>query len=100
MEGKIMSFWNGKVAFVTGGGAGIGRAFALLVARQGASVVIVDVDGAAAAETASIIGNDRALAVCANVARSDELTAELQSLLRISYAVFCLKKKIKTHSST
>src|SRR3546814_9273622 len=28
-------------------------------------------------------------------ARSEEHTSELQSLMRISYAVFCLKKKIK-----
>src|SRR3546814_10275960 len=31
--------------------------------------------------------------------RSDEHTSELQSLMRISYAVFCLKKKI-SHSYT
>src|SRR3546814_8038210 len=31
--------------------------------------------------------------------RSEEHTSELQSLMRISYAVFCLKKK-KTHKST
>src|SRR3546814_9561683 len=31
----------------------------------------------------------------ANVARSEEHTSELQSLMRISYAVFCLKKKKK-----
>src|SRR3546814_3435856 len=30
-------------------------------------------------------------------ARSEEHTSELQSLMRISYAVFCLKKKRKTH---
>src|SRR3546814_10618093 len=32
-------------------------------------------------------------------ARSEEHTSELQSLMRISYAVFCLKKKnnVKTH---
>src|SRR3546814_1956390 len=29
------------------------------------------------------------------LARSEEHTSELQSLMRISYAVFCLKKKIK-----
>src|SRR3546814_10528465 len=29
------------------------------------------------------------------VVRSEEHTSELQSLMRISYAVFCLKKKIK-----
>src|SRR3546814_9410221 len=31
--------------------------------------------------------------------RSEEHTSELQSLMRISYAVFCLKKK-KTHTNT
>src|SRR3546814_8495672 len=30
--------------------------------------------------------------------RSEEHTSELQSLMRISYAVFCLKKKTKTRS--
>src|SRR3546814_5217311 len=30
--------------------------------------------------------------------RSEEHTSELQSLMRISYAVFCLKKQITTHS--
>src|SRR3546814_1634061 len=30
------------------------------------------------------------------LARSEEHTSELQSLMRISYAVFCLKKKIQT----
>src|SRR3546814_4090693 len=34
-----------------------------------------------------------------SVARSEEHTSELQSLMRISYAVFCLKKK-KTHLHT
>src|SRR3546814_7551966 len=36
------------------------------------------------------------------VERSEEHTSELQSLMRISYAVFCLKKKNKhnTHNST
>src|SRR3546814_6076044 len=32
--------------------------------------------------------------------RSEEHTSELQSLMRISYAVFCLKKKIRTNTAT
>src|SRR3546814_7641777 len=32
--------------------------------------------------------------------RSEEHTSELQSLMRISYAVFCLKKKIKTRQQS
>src|SRR3546814_2012798 len=31
--------------------------------------------------------------------RSEEHTSELQSLMRISYAVFCLKKKTKEHNT-
>src|SRR3546814_6917218 len=34
------------------------------------------------------------------LARSEEHTSELQSLMRISYAVFCLKKKNKTTEDT
>src|SRR3546814_3326436 len=33
----------------------------------------------------------------ADQARSEEHTSELQSLMRISYAVFCLKKKTNNH---
>src|SRR3546814_1545607 len=33
-------------------------------------------------------------------ARSEEHTSELQSLMRISYAVFCLQKKNKKHKNT
>src|SRR3546814_4836358 len=32
--------------------------------------------------------------------RSEEHTSELQSLMRISYAVFCLKKKNRKHTSS
>src|SRR3546814_2146079 len=35
----------------------------------------------------------------ATLGRSEEHTSELQSLMRISYAVFCLKKKIKHHQT-
>src|SRR3546814_5512199 len=35
----------------------------------------------------------------ASASRSEEHTSELQSLMRISYAVFCLKKKTNTHNT-
>src|SRR3546814_7586800 len=38
-------------------------------------------------------GQQRALARAGKQLRSEEHTSELQSLMRISYAVFCLKKK-------
>src|SRR3546814_6224264 len=40
------------------------------------------------------------LADLAIAMRSEEHTSELQSLMRISYAVFCLKKKKQTRNST
>src|SRR3546814_7957419 len=56
-------------------------------------------------KTALILGNqlrvEAAMPVAGHVdlelagVRSEEHTSELQSLMRISYAVFCLKKKIK-----
>src|SRR3546814_10013473 len=40
----------------------------------------------------------RSWAIAARGRRSEEHTSELQSLMRISYAVFCLKKKIQTYT--
>src|SRR3546814_2737612 len=40
--------------------------------------------------------NDDGFQVAPFPGRSEEHTSELQSLMRISYAVFCLKKKITT----
>src|SRR3546814_7382152 len=46
-----------------------------------------------------IVGPFIAWQISATHHRSEEHTSELQSLMRISYAVFCLKKKNKTHTS-
>src|SRR3546814_15016530 len=43
-----------------------------------------------------ILAVERGHAVAARPRRSEEHTSELQSLMRISYAVFCLKKKKNT----
>ena len=67
--------FTGKVALVTGGGNGIGRATSTAFARHGAKVVVVDRDGAGAEATAGIIrqnGGD-AIAVAADVTKSEEV---------------------------
>src|SRR3546814_1064646 len=74
-------------ALVTGASSGIGRAVALALATAGYRVAICGRREEALAETAAA-GGAAMLPL-----RSEEHTSELQSLMRISYAVFCLKKK-------
>ena len=64
---------SGKVAIVTGSGRGLGLAYARELARQGAAVVINDVDAAVAAEAVGIIEADggRAVAVIAPVGSTE-----------------------------
>lgn len=48
--------YNNKVAVITGGGRGFGKAFGGALARRGAIVYLVDLDGAAVNDTATEIG--------------------------------------------
>jgi len=61
----------GKVAVVTGGGRGLGRAAALAFASQGASVAIVSRTESELNEVARLIGNDRCIAIAGDVALED-----------------------------
>ena len=66
-----MDFTN-KVAVVTGGGNGIGRAVCLGFAARGAKVVVVDRDAQAAAAVAAEIGG-RAIACTADVTKAKDV---------------------------
>src|SRR3546814_4919302 len=109
----------GKVAFVSGAARGIGAEVAQARAQAGAKVFVTDVaDGGGKATVAAIRKAGGSADCCVHdvtqeaqwenaiaqakdklggldVLRSEEHTSELQSLMRISYAVFCLKKKNK-----
>src|SRR5690349_5732124 len=60
---------QGKVAIVTGGASGIGKGIALALAKEGARVVIADIDEAKAKQVAGEIGKD-AISVSLDVTKS------------------------------
>ncbi|MGH6693298.1 MAG: SDR family NAD(P)-dependent oxidoreductase [Gammaproteobacteria bacterium] len=68
---------NGKTAIITGGGSGIGRATAVLLARQGAAIVVADYNEGGAKETVAQIeaAGGRAAAVRADVSKPADLDA-------------------------
>ena len=63
-----------KVAIITGGARGIGAAIAERYAREGAIVVIADIDGAEAARVAKRIGH-QALGLALDVTRPEQIDA-------------------------
>jgi NAD(P)-dependent dehydrogenase (short-subunit alcohol dehydrogenase family) len=75
MPGKL----EGRVALVTGGSAGIGRATAIAFAREGARVVVSDVDAPGGEETQRLIAGEGGEAIYVEADVSKE--AEVQALI-------------------
>lgn len=84
-----MSMHEGKVALITGGARGIGRAMAELLIRDGARVVIADIAEADVKKAASQLGGE-SLALAVDVAEEDSVAAMVASVVdrfgRLDYA--------------
>jgi NAD(P)-dependent dehydrogenase (short-subunit alcohol dehydrogenase family) len=72
-----------KVALITGAGSGIGRATAVLFAREGARVVVAEIDAEAGEETARLAGNG---AIFVRTDVTDE--ASVQAAIRVTLERF------------
>ena len=70
---------RGKVAFITGAGAGMGREAAVLFAEEGGKIIVADIDQAAAADTVkkAEAAGGQAVAVAGDVA----LEADVQRMI-------------------
>jgi NAD(P)-dependent dehydrogenase (short-subunit alcohol dehydrogenase family) len=83
--------FTGKVALITGGGGGIGRAAAIGFASRGAKIVVVDVnadDGQASAEIVRQRGGDTRF-VRADVSRSAEVQGYVKTALDAYGTIDC-----------
>ncbi len=68
----------GKTALITGAGTGIGRATALLFAREGAKVAVAEIDPQSGEETAHLAGND-AIFIRTDVTNEASMQAAVQA---------------------
>ncbi len=83
--------FTGKVALITGGGNGIGRASSVAFAKHGAKVVVVDCDKDGGESTAGIIRQQggQALFVAADVTRSADVRNYVKAALDAFGSIDC-----------
>lgn len=75
---------QGKIALLTGAGSGIGRTTAELFAREGATIVVNDIDEAKGQETVQVIqaGGGNAVFIHADVTDSDSVRAMVEKAVQ------------------
>lgn len=83
--------FEGKVAMVTGGGSGMGEAASLAFAREGAKVVVVDIDPASGSETVTRIerADGQALYQQADVSSESDVESVVRAAVDAYGALDC-----------
>ncbi|XP_039859207.1 uncharacterized oxidoreductase YhdF isoform X2 [Simochromis diagramma] len=74
---------DGKVAYVTGAGQGIGRAFAHALGEAGAKVAVVDLDGAKAETVVEelFLKGINAISITADISKSDDVQRMIDAIV-------------------
>ena len=86
-----MFLLNNKYAVVTGGGSGIGKAVALALAKQGATVLVADLDvqNAQTAVGEIITNGGKAEAIVLNVANQQQVIAAFSKINKLDILINC-----------
>src|SRR5258707_13920815 len=98
MAGSVAGIVEGKVALVTGGGGGIGRAAALAFAREGARVAVADFVAAAARDTVALINaaGGQAITLTGDVTRAEDGRAMLDDTVTAYGPLECAVNNART----
>ncbi len=80
---------NNKKAVVTGGGSGIGKAICTILAKQGATVHVVDINLDQASATVAEIGAEKAIAHALDVTDQQETISLFEKIGAINILVNC-----------
>jgi len=82
---RIVGPLDGKVAVVTGGGGGIGGATARALAKEGASVAVVDIEGSRGERVAGgIVASDgNAFSVAADLSEESDVVEAIKATISL-----------------
>lgn len=103
-KNKTMFQLNHKKAVVTGGGSGIGKAICKVLAQQGATVYVIDINQEQASETVAEIGQEKAIAHALDVTNQQATIALFEKIGAIDILVNCagishIGNAINTHEA-
>ncbi len=93
--------FDGKAVIVTGGGYGIGRAACLAFSRNGAKVVVADIDVKSSEDTVALIkeaGGD-AMVVKTDVSQEAEIVALVQKTVKAYGSLDCAFNNVGIHKT-